>query len=223
MRVHTSTRIRTDCRIESDDQLCHLFGTSTLLNSISSFASDGGLRESASWVSLRQHLYVSFTAQQPLRISLENFKSSSSFLLDDDESWTNRMIYLFAIVLDHVLSPKDSEHVHTFANLEHQVEAWNISKPWYYSPLRENAPRPGSKGVWDEIYMSRPPQGTAMPGPLPQVSLLWTDHLTVVGYQYYHLAKMTLAIFNPTANESGFARFKAQRRMEVNKRNSLLN
>lgn len=72
-------------------------------NSIFSFAADGGLRESASRVSLRQHLYVSLTTQQPLNPRLVNYQHSSVFRdFDDDDAWANRRIFLFVSVPQYV-------------------------------------------------------------------------------------------------------------------------
>lgn len=63
---------------ESDEQ-CHYFGSARILNSISSFAADGGLRESANWISLRQHITVSLMKQQLLDLDLSNYRFSRAF------------------------------------------------------------------------------------------------------------------------------------------------
>jgi hypothetical protein len=88
---------------DADEQYYH-FGIARMLNSISisSFAADGGLRESASSVSLRQHVYVSLTTQQSLNPSLGNYLHSSVFREFGDESWTNRITFIFANMLQHV-------------------------------------------------------------------------------------------------------------------------
>ncbi|KAK5073384.1 hypothetical protein LTR70_010309 [Exophiala xenobiotica] len=59
-----------------DDRRCHLFGARRILDSVSAFAADGGLREAASWLSTRQHIYVSLTEQQPLDINLVSTPAS---------------------------------------------------------------------------------------------------------------------------------------------------
>ncbi|KAF1929762.1 uncharacterized protein M421DRAFT_59917, partial [Didymella exigua CBS 183.55] len=105
------------------DEQCHHFGTARILNSISSFAADGGLRESASWVSLRQHVCVSLTSQQPLNLSLENYRHSSVFREFDDESWTNRLIFLFATILQTIFEDSDG------------VDEWERIKPWTFTAL----------------------------------------------------------------------------------------
>src|ERR1700761_5576924 len=93
-----SCSIRASClRLASDnDERRHLFGTTRILNSIASFAADGGLREAASWVSLRQHIYISLTSQHPLTINLTNYGHSNAFHTSEDESWANRIIFIFA-------------------------------------------------------------------------------------------------------------------------------
>lgn len=141
-----------------DDQRCHLFGTSKLLNSISSFASDSGLRESASWAFLRQHIYISFTKQHPINIDLENYKYSSVFHTNDDEAWANRIIYLFAVVLDKILRHGQGISTHELGRLEGEVEAWYTSKPWDFSPLW-GSHSPDTNDPWPQLYMSHPAHG----------------------------------------------------------------
>lgn len=85
---------------EADDQCYHL-GSARVLNSICSFATDGGLREVVSWISLRQHLTVLLVKQQPLGLHLSDYHFSKAFDLapQDNELWTNRIIYVVAKTL----------------------------------------------------------------------------------------------------------------------------
>ncbi|KAF3005883.1 hypothetical protein E8E13_009301 [Curvularia kusanoi] len=136
------------------DEQCHHFGTARILNSISSFAADGGLRESASWVSLRQHIYVSLTSQQPLNLSLENYRHSSVFREFDDESWTNRAIFLFATILQTIFEENGEATTNSLTKekwnaLHADVDEWERTKPWTFSALHVE-PNAGEKfeGSW---------------------------------------------------------------------------
>ncbi|KAF2793774.1 hypothetical protein K505DRAFT_375122 [Melanomma pulvis-pyrius CBS 109.77] len=179
---------------DSDDQ-CHHFGTARILNSISSFAADGDLREAASWVSLRQHIYVSLTTQQPLNLSLDNYRHSSVFREFDDESWANRIIFQFATILQHVFedSPESSSLTRDkWAELDADVDEWERTKPWTFTALYID-PNAGKEfnGSWPVLPTA---QG-----------------VVAVGLQYYHLCKILLSIYSPHASLVGLAGVRARR------------
>jgi hypothetical protein len=178
------------------DEHCHHLGTARILNSISSFAADGGLRESASWVSLRQHIYVSLTTQKPLNLSLDNYRHSAVFREYDDESWANRIIFLFAVVLQTVFggtnNGSDNISRETWKDLNDEVDEWERTKPWTFSAFHVE-PDAGEKfeGSWPELLC---PQG-----------------IVAVGLQYYHLCKILLTIYSPNASLVGLAGVRARK------------
>ena len=179
---------------DTDEQFHH-FGTARILNSISSFAADGGLREAASWVSLRQHIYVSLTTQRPLDLSLENYKHSSVFREFDDEAWANRIIFQFAVILQHVFEENSESTVLTrekWAELDADVDEWDRTKPWAFSALfmDSNAGKEFN-GSWPDLPTA---QG-----------------VVAVGLQYYHLCKILLSIYSPNASLVGLAGLRARR------------
>ncbi|KAF1360277.1 hypothetical protein EJ07DRAFT_116170, partial [Lizonia empirigonia] len=179
------------------DEQCHHFGTARILNSISSFAADGGLRESASWVSLRQHIYVSLTSQQPLNLSLENYRHSSVFREFDDESWTNRAIFLFATILQTIFEESGEANTNTLSKekwteLHSEIDEWERTKPWTVTALHVE-PNAGEKynGAWPDLPCA---QG-----------------VVAVGLQYYHLCKIILTIYSPNASLVGLAGVRARK------------
>lgn len=179
------------------DEQCHHFGTARILNSISSFAADGGLRESASWVSLRQHIYVSLTSQQPLNLSLDNYRHSSVFREFDDESWTNRVIFLFGTILQTIFEESEEANTNSltkerWTELHAEVDEWERTKPWTFTALHVE-PNAGEKfnGAW------------------PQLSC--AQGVVAVGLQYYHLSKIILTIYSPNASLVGLAGVRARK------------
>jgi hypothetical protein len=114
-------------------------GTARILNSISSSAADGGLCESASWVSLRQHIHVSLTTKQPLNLSLDSYRHSSVFREFDDEAWANRIIFLFATILQAVFEDNTTEvnnlSKDKWKELDDEIEDWKHTKPWSFTAL----------------------------------------------------------------------------------------
>ncbi|KAF2014875.1 hypothetical protein BU24DRAFT_463619 [Aaosphaeria arxii CBS 175.79] len=180
------------------DELCHHFGTARILNSISSFAADGGLRESASWVSLRQHIYVSLTSQQPLNLSLDNYRHSAVFRDFDDESWTNRIIFQFAVVLQHVFEESQGQLItrDKWMELNADVDEWERTKPWTFSAL-----------------FMEPDAGKEFSGRWP--ALPTPQGVVAIGLQYYHLCKIILAIYSPHASLVGLAGVRSRRQTDA--------
>ncbi|KAG9384446.1 hypothetical protein A1F94_003993 [Pyrenophora tritici-repentis] len=86
----------------------------------------GGLREAASWISLRKHLMVSLVKQQPLDLDLSNYRFSKVFdsPLQDNESWTNRIIYIFASILQQALDDTENQglSVNQWTQLRSEVD-----------------------------------------------------------------------------------------------------
>lgn len=190
--------LRSHEEMSDKDENVHLLGGKRLLNSIASYAADGGFKESASWISLRQHIYISLTTQSPLGLNLSNYEHSSVFIDQSDEAWANRAVFLFACVLNYVFGTEEESHTrkldtNRWTELEAQVEAWNTSKPWYFSALWSQAPRERTK-PWPELLTSEPAHA--------------------VGLQYYSLCKIVLAIYDPRLSRLGFGTLKLRKASE---------
>ena len=199
------------------DERCHLLGTTKLLNSISSFAADGGLREASSWASLRQQIYISLTSQQPLAINLSTYRNSSAFSKSDNASTANRIIFIFASILTRTFQPEGQLSVAQWEELEAEVQGWDAMKPWNFTPLWlepvENTNQiPDEKSSpWPELLMSHPAQGDLAENP----SNIMSDIQLVVGMQYYHLSKIILAIYDPRLPKIGFASHRLRKASQV--------
>ncbi|KAL1632866.1 hypothetical protein SLS58_011313 [Diplodia intermedia] len=173
------------------DEKCHLYGGTRLLNSIAKFVPLGGLGEAASWIFLRQDIYVALTTGQPLNVDLDNYRQSPSFHADTSSGWANRMIFIFAEILDYSSRPDQVQSVERWEQLDAKVEAWNDGKPWHFRPLwirEETVPFP-------EIWMTGPAH--------------------VVGQQYYSLSKILLGTFDPRLSRLGFGSHKLRKAAEV--------
>jgi hypothetical protein len=191
--------LRSHEEMSDKDENVHLLGGKRLLNSIASYAADGGFRESASWISLRQHIYISLTTQSPLGLNLSNYEHSSVFIDQSDEAWANRAVFLFARVLNYVFGSEDEgpagrHETPLFTELETEVEAWNMSKPWYFSALW-NQSEQERKGPWPEVQTSNPAHA--------------------VGLQYYDLCKIVLSIYDPRLSRLGFGSLKLRKASET--------
>lgn len=133
VRTTLQNESHANINIENDER-CHLLGSTRLLNSISSYAADGGFKESASWISLRQHIYIALTNEQPLSLNLENYRHSGVFVDNSDEAWADRIILIFASILNFVFGSdqhKGQQFIENrWSELEAEAEAWNQRKPW---------------------------------------------------------------------------------------------
>lgn len=145
------------------DKKCHLLGSSRLLNTVSRFSSSGGLAEAASWLFLRQAIYVSLVQKEPWELCLENYESSLVFECPngDDASYANVMIFLVAKILRLISHSREtaSTDLQDWLSLEESVERWNDERPFSFTPLRyrdvdveENRPFP-------ELWMVSPAAG----------------------------------------------------------------
>ncbi|KAF2702880.1 hypothetical protein K504DRAFT_520871, partial [Pleomassaria siparia CBS 279.74] len=180
---------------DSDEQ-CHHFGTARILNCISSFAADGDMREAASWVSLRQHIYISLTTQQVINFSLENYRHSAVFREYDNEAWANRINFQLATILQYVFedSPESTSSLtrEKWAELDADIDEWERTKPWTFSAL----------------YVD-PDAGKDFDGSWPDLPT--AQGVVAVGLQYYHLCKILLTIYSPHASLVGLSGVRARR------------
>ncbi|RFU26473.1 hypothetical protein B7463_g9862, partial [Scytalidium lignicola] len=176
------------------DEKCHHLGQTRLLNTIGKFSSCGGLGEAASWVSLRQDVYISLVSRQPINIRLEIYEKSHSFLRRDDGAWANIMVYLFAKVLSLAFAPTPTLE-HDFQLLESEIEVWNRSKPDTFSPISFQEHSFGERKVFPEMWM--------------------ISSFHAVGVQYYHLANLVIKALQPVNPCLGLESVLAKKEIEV--------
>jgi hypothetical protein len=105
---------------------------------------------------LRQDIYVSLTAQQPLRTNLQNFLDSNVFQRDDDFAWSSRMVFLLAKALQNAFSEPSESDV---GIINDEVEAWHTSKPHTFEPIRVEPRGPGIYRRFPLIWMLLPVHG----------------------------------------------------------------
>lgn len=193
----TSSEALTAVGVEEE---YHRLGQTRLLNTMSFFASSGGMTEAASWLSLRQEIRVSFTTKQVLRISLQNYATSRAFLNEDEGSWANRIIFITAQVLANVFEEQHEIGREKWDILDAEVDEWNTRKPPSFEPL------------WTEETVStteRVKTGIETESAFPEIIMSQGAH--VVGAQYYCISKLLLATHNPHVPRIGFGAVKQRR------------
>lgn len=210
------------------DTATHLLGSSRLLNSVSSFVESGGLAEAASWIVLRQDMFVSLTKSQPLHINLASFWGSKSFVEDDPGSIANRAVFICSEILanvfgqagvrdkgrDDITDHNASQQVPVaggdgwWDRLSADVAAWWENKPWHFGPMWAEHTDKAQRAVASHDT-ARPPF-TAFPN-------VWMVRPAyILAYQHYYLARLLLAIFNPNMWRPSFENFRKRQDADVN-------
>ncbi|TVY76330.1 putative nitroreductase HBN1 [Fusarium oxysporum f. sp. cubense] len=188
--------------MDAEDMEMHLTGTSRIVNSMSEFDFNGGLGEAAAWLCLRQDIYVSLTRLRPLRSNLENYLQSDIFRRTDDAAYANRMVYLLARSLGSIYPSDSSISNESLESIRLDVDGWFDSKPAAFNPILESGRNK------DEGKL------------LPTIWVLSPFHS--VGLQYYHIAKIVLAMSLPITTDSVFEQIRESKKVERTIRNHLL-
>lgn len=146
-----------------NDDRCHLLGQQRLISSMAGFLHVGGLGEAASWVSLRQDIYVSIVSKQPISIDLRIYEQSHAFERRDDGAWSNVMVYIFARVLALVFAPAHQQSTAEWQELEMKIDEWYITKPKSFDPISFYRPTSSKDRSYREIWMLNSFHGTFEP------------------------------------------------------------
>ncbi|KAF2233599.1 hypothetical protein EV356DRAFT_547438, partial [Viridothelium virens] len=179
------------------DHGAHLLGSARLFNLISNYATTSSLGEAARWIVLRQDIYFSLTKSQPLHMDLDDYEyplAATGMLNTELDSYTNRIVLLFARLLNHVFGSYSNPNPRHWDHLNEQVADWYRGMPQDFSPLWIEPPDPDAGSAFPRIFMAE--QGH------------------VVAYQHYCLCSILLAIFDPHLSAPSFETFN--QRSEAN-------
>ncbi|KAL2010291.1 hypothetical protein VTN00DRAFT_6098 [Thermoascus crustaceus] len=183
--------------MDAYDKRCHLLGTTRILNSVSHFGSSGGLGEAAAWLCLREDIYVSLVSRQPLRTRLENYLNSRTFRRNDDDP-----VYPMTGGMMPTSSRSGGGGGGGWQQMNEEVEDWRRKLPSSFQPI-----------------LFRPPCREQGRG-LPEVWMLAPFH--AVGIQYYHIAKIVLALYAHGSLTLGYESLLQARKAEKYVRSHLL-
>ncbi|KAK5225501.1 hypothetical protein LTR99_000902 [Exophiala xenobiotica] len=172
----------------------HLTGTSVFANAQLEFQTWGGLGHNAFWIYVRQCIYMSLLTQTQLKVDLEGWEERLSFDLGFDETndctWAQRMIWIVA----EVVSCCFGNNVVDWEDLKAKIDKWDSRRPKSFDPILYR-PRDFEAGrYYPEIRLGHP----------------W--HVT--GMQYYYIARLFLAIYNPNTPKVGLGYQRLRRNMD---------
>ncbi|KAL2206781.1 hypothetical protein CC79DRAFT_1398674 [Sarocladium strictum] len=155
------SRLYEENDTETDSLTYHLDGTSTLLGHevITRLASEGGLAEAASWVHLRQAIYIAIVHRQHLSIPLGVYESLTAFHKVNDSSYANRVIYLFAQIVqqyfpEQATDTRSSQPDKYWDLLHRSLDAWFQTKPVSFEPIYYQAPDAAAGEPIPRIWMA---------------------------------------------------------------------
>jgi hypothetical protein len=159
---------------KSAEQGGHIFGAHAFIKAQERATINGGLRQAAFWVGLRQEIYMAFVNQQSIIPALEHCNIDRSFEAATDDVWAQRMVVLAADIILYCFG--DHDHLQSTYNfLSDCTTQWHNSKPTSFTPVYE---QPSSE---DNVF--------------PELHYMADD--VVVGTQHYYLAKILLIAHNP--------------------------
>lgn len=195
--------LRKGEEMSDDDRMCHLLGSSRVIDSVGAVAANGGLGEAAAWLVLRQAIYVSLTGGAPLNLNLDCYRRSAAVARSlTDHAWANSMVFRFAETLVFSAKHDDSpvadaavDDAEWYALMD-ATNAWLRDAPDTFRPIYEGAAR---DGAYPSAERSPPrlADGLDDAEPFPVVAMLQAPH--VMGLMYYHLTMIMLALTDPAA------------------------
>jgi hypothetical protein len=105
------------------------------------------------------------------------------------------MVLTFATILSFTSDDGQELELERWDAFQHDTDSWMISKPDTFAPV---------------IEIDCDPLGSR---PFPEIWMLKPAH--VIGWQYFHMAKIILAGSDPRKPKHGFARLRAFKDTEV--------
>jgi len=177
----------------------HLLGTHVFISAQDTLNDDGGLRQAAYLVALRQEIYVAFVNQRTIASVFERITMDRSFETASDWVWANRIVAQLADVIRFCFDEYNNDRgVARYNALLEYCHQWMLFKPMSFTPLYYKAAEeiPGdSSSVFPEIWLTG-------------------DHI-VTALQHYHLALILLAAHDPKIPRLGPQQRIAQQAVDV--------
>ena len=170
------------------DQESHLMGSSAFISTQESCANRGGLLEAVFWLFIREDIYAALCNQRPLKADVWSCNVEINF--DSGEinccKWANWAVWLAAETVTFSFGPGGDDKAAALADWERlwsRTDEWRLKKPLAFAPIFVQDRDTSSGKYFPQIYHSQ----------------IWH----VVGWQYYHLAKMLLLAHKPARDRVG--------------------
>lgn len=184
----------------------HLLGTRVFLSAQDATLLNGGLREAAFWIGLRQEIYVAFVNQRSVIPTLEHLQFDQTFEPAEDHVWANRIIAHCAEVLRYCFGEDlNSMTPSRYTELTSYAENWVHMKPTSFTPMFVGTP-----SVLDDDVNTVFPQ------------IWYVSDAVTTGCQHYHLAHILLLAHSPRLPRLGPGLRKALKEIDKEIRNDVI-
>ncbi|KAI5202488.1 hypothetical protein E4T38_05600 [Aureobasidium subglaciale] len=154
----------------------HLDGLAGLLGVIPDFLQAGGLAEAASWLALRQDLFIAMTSKQAPKSRLEDYDRASVFKRRTDPgAATYAIVLIWAKLLRHMYTSDPSSLFTTWDSLEEAARKWYDTKGFEPAFLQD--------------------ANLASDQPFPVISMISAS--SVLALEYYYTFRVYLNLHKP--------------------------
>lgn len=174
------------------------------VNELPSHWRTDGLRQAGFWVAFRQEIHSAFLKQRPFNISLSRCEAFRSISPAEDAVWADRLIVFCAEVLEFCYDNAKGSASWQKPN-QTPKDRWLVLKQ---CEKRWGEVLPAS---FEPIYFRDPDRSQAEV--FPQVCYMVDCH--VVGVQYVELARILLAVYDPTRPKLGPGYIASMRALTV--------
>lgn len=153
----------------------------------------GDLRQAAFWVAFRQEVYSAFLKQRPFNMSLSRCEVFRSLSPAEDALWAARLIIFCADVLE-------SYHGNSVNGENATISTGQTARDkWFQFKELEKTLIGALPASFEPIYYHEPDRGRGEV--FPEICYLTNYH--VVGVQHVELARILLAVYDPTRPKLG--------------------
>ncbi|KAK5427759.1 hypothetical protein LTR34_008701 [Exophiala xenobiotica] len=173
-----------------------------------------GLCQAAFWVAFRQEIHSAFLKQRAVNLALSRCEAFRSFSPAEDAVWADRLIIFCADVLEFCYgnstnAPTRPQHDSSTAtpkdrwlSLKQYERMWSEVLPASFEPIYFRDPDRAKGEVFPQIY--------------------YMADCHVAGVQHVELARILLAVYDPTAPKLGPGYLASVRKLSMELKNAVL-
>ncbi|KAJ0425004.1 hypothetical protein BJY00DRAFT_326115 [Aspergillus carlsbadensis] len=169
------------------------------------------LRQAAFWVAFRQEVYSAFLKQRPFNMSLSRCDVFRSFAPAEDALWTARLVIFCADVLEFCYGNSHQPPAH-------EVDGISAKDRWSHLKSLEEKWVDLLPSSFEPIYFREPDRAKGEVFP----ELCYLTNLHIAGVQHVELARILLAVYNPTIPRLGLGHRAAMRALSEELRGCVL-
>jgi hypothetical protein len=176
-----------------------------------------GLCQAAYWVAFRQEIHSAFLKQRAINLDLSRCEAFRNFSPAEDTVWADRLIIFCADVLEFCYGntktePSRQEGCYSSTSSTSTKDRWTRLKQ------RDRMWTDVLPASFEPIYFRDPDRSKG--NVFPEICYMADCH--VAGVQHAELARILLAVYDPTAPRLGAGYLASQRKMSVELRNAVL-